>query len=547
MKKTFLKRAAYWLFAAGIALTSCSDDKLNDVTGGDNTGGFDESQYEKGYVSMSFINTANTSTLRAAVTEDGTADESKISNALVVLYVDNGGVDEVAYQFDLTETINTPLHTTQAREVAKTDYKVAVFLNFTTDLKDATKKGMTASDMQDAVVALNDVTDFTGAGKDNFLMSNYAGLVAVPTTYIKPTKNEAEANPVHVYVERAVAKVIVGLAAGGVTTNADWTIVGDILWQADVLNKSSYWMRKQTYMLADYTDKDNQTLETSFSGLAPMFRDLMYAEDPNFSKTSWEYWYYGNITGSTIDWSGLTTPPTTANYDAFMKAQYNYIALSDVTNVAIANPTTWVYVPENTMVAEEQWEDATTSVVVKVSINPGETTLTSTSLKDGDSYYTYKSRVFSGAELKMIHDDTYPSGDASSNGEWAKYEALNPEFIGFQKIVKDAITNNAFGITNYATAPTAAAKYKGLAFHLGGINVYNIPIRHYSDALQSEYMKYGRYGVVRNNVYKLTLNKIENFGDIDIPSKDNKDDKSSWIAFQFEILPWVVREQGVDL
>ena len=58
-------------------------------------------------------------------------------------------------------------------------------------------------------------------------------------------------------------------------------------------------------------------------------------------------------------------------------------------------------------------------------------------------------------------------------------------------------------------------------------------------------MAYGRYGIVRNNWYRLTLNKIAGPGSIDIPDPDGPDDKDQFLGVSIEVLPWLTRDQGV--
>lgn len=542
MKLKFLKRISLMILMAGFVLTSCSDDSDSIVDQGTGQG-----KYEEGYLSMAFMNTTINYKSRAAATEDGTTNENKINNVLVVLYDASG---DVAYQYELS-AIGIPTYSTEAIKVDKQAYKLAVFLNYSADIKAATSLGKTTADIQSAVQMV--VTDFTGTGTDpsNFLMSNFTGLTDVPITYIKDSKSQAEANPVHIYVERAVAKVIVNLAPDFESQSPTVVMADKILWQADVLNKHSYWMRKQTMMLADYSNTDKQIHETAFTNLNPTVRDLMYAEDPNFRNTSWAYWNYEkNILGNSIDWSSVTPPPTTNNQATYMDSRYQYITLSDVNIETKTSGGAWVYVPENTMVAEEQWEDATTSVVVKAVLNPGKTALSGTILNAGDSYFVYRSKVFSANELAKIDGDDI-NIDGNGN-DWNDILDLNPELVGFQeflqrKDVKKAILGSETALYSVLTSASPSVKYEALSYYKGGLNVYNVPIRHYSDVLQSKSMAYGRYGVVRNSVYKLTLKYIKNFGDIDIPKKENPNDKLSWLSVEFEILPWVVREQGTDL
>jgi len=515
-----LKNIFYILFAVGIILTSCQKEEEEVPTG-------PEGIHQRGFLAMSVNSKTNT---RAATTDVGTINENNITKAVLVLY--NAATNKVAYQFillpgtGLFPTANA-VYLTEPVHVEVKAYKLAVFLNPSDSLLSLTKENHDLSELETAVNV--SVTDLTGTNYDNFLMGNFAGLINIATTDIKETKIKAKQNPVPIYIERAVTKILMELDAGFASASP-LVDVTSIRWQADVINKSAYWMRKQTKRLFDNTGTG--ALIPEEIGIDPSYRWLMYAESPGFSQTSAAYWdYQKNILGQNPGYDR----PTPAN-------QYNYISLSDI-NKKIDLKSEWVYVTENTMVAEEQWEDVTTSVIISAILNP-KTTLFGENIPTGSSYFVFKNRVFSGIELSSIEDDSFRD---ANNRTWKEYEAINPALSGFQAFLQDPDTKTAFG--SYMPQPTNPVEYGGLKFYSGGLNIYNIPIRHFSNDLQPELMTYGRFGVVRNNAHKLTLKFIKKFGDVNIPDRDNPDEaeKESWLSIGFDILPWVIRSQNIIL
>ena len=64
-----------------------------------------------------------------------------------------------------------------------------------------------------------------------------------------------------------------------------------------------------------------------------------------------------------------------------------------------------------------------------------------------------------------------------------------------------------------------------------------------------EYKHLGRYGVVRNNWYQLTVKSVSGPGEPDIPviPDEPADARESYINCEINILSWAVREQDVVL
>lgn len=251
----------------------------------------------------------------------------------------------------------------------------------------------------------------------------------------------------------------------------------------------------------------------------PLDREEMYAIDPNYQGYSLAY-----------------TP-------AYLAAnEFNYIAAADIPEYNIGG---WQYVLENTMVKDEQYTDVTTRVILKALYYPRSSSIDDVAIADGDPYYVYKNAfVFSTDQIQDIFADTYEGG-------WANIEAANPSLAGFQAFLQ----TNSSEFNDYSSL-TESIKFEDLQFNYDGVNYYSILIRHFSDEIQPELMAYGRYGVVRNNVYKVNINGITGPGSVVIPGGPEDlypedptpdDGEQGFVSVDIEILEWFVRTQGVDL
>lgn len=88
----------------------------------------------------------------------------------------------------------------------------------------------------------------------------------------------------------------------------------------------------------------------------------------------------------------------------------------------------------------------------------------------------------------------------------------------------------------------------------GGCYYYAIPIEHFGqeykagdDKNQSKYQ--GRYGVVRNNWYQITINSVSGPGEPEVtpPDDEHVDDEEGYIKCTINVLSWAKRSQSVDL
>lgn len=442
---------------------------------------------------------------KAGETYEGTAKEQQVTNVRIVLY--DGDIAAYTLDYPITadgtgnftgtgladgKPATKSKFVTKAEKVVKKNYKALVLLNATAEILTATSRGNNLAEFEKVVTTTPE--DLMKSGY--IFMSNSQGLVPVTEGQLKDTKTEAEGAPVPVKVDRAVAKVFVG----GTPTVKHGAKFQDIKWTLDVTNKKTYWMRK----LANRV-KSKDIFEAEAIGDNSNRYDR-YAEDPNFS--------------------GENTHPISEN-------DFNYLTgiLEDgkLTEAGF-DDAKGIYVLENTMDAKGQFNSVTTRVILRGIYIPE-------NFEENDvktnGWYSYK-----GFKMTKKAFDEFKAkvGDGSQ-------EVIGTP-AGFAKDIKQLID----GGQNFTEK---SFNKNNLKFYKGGVcYYYNIYIRHFSDDQSSKEMGYGRYGIVRNNLYKLTLGTISQPGEPEVvePDPNVPDDPTErWVSFEVEVLPWLVREQTINL
>ena len=462
----------------------------------DNTPNGDEQNSGDVFVSFG-VNIPAASSLRAE-TEVGTEAENKISKVLVVLY--NATTNDVDYNFSFdikysgksgenfagndisnATSATSSRFVTVAQMVKKQDYKIAVFLNPTARIIEATQKGRRATEL-DAVLGKDDLLHNDG----HIQMTNEQGLVSISSSALKPSVTEAEAAPVRVTVDRVVAKVVVN--GEGVVAKTAGDAVSDLEWTLDVTNKKSFLMRKFAPLGGTLTMEaqgDNSD------------RAMRYATDPNFD----------------------------GNYDTMsstdLAAEFDYITVP--TSLVTANATTAMYVLENTMAKEKQYTVATTQVFLKLVYTPS-------GLQKGKTWVLYRG--------KKMHLDDFNTKIQEAKNPGATDASLDMP-TGF---IDEMKTKSAY--------PDEALKEPHLSIFKDGVCHYRIPIRHFGDNVSPDKMSYGRYGLVRNNVYTVNIKSVSIPGEPKNtpPDPNTPDDKKdTYISFNISVNYWYIRTQNISL
>ena len=446
----------------------------------------------------------------------GTTEEQEIKAVRVVLYDPASGAAKYAFDYNISTDAQTKLptgeiagtataakFTTKAKEVASQDYLMLAIINPTQKVKDATAEGKTLLDAQAAVET--SATELSAAG---IMMSNEQGLVKVAPANMKDAADAAEQAPVKVNVDRILAKVFVGTTAQSGTPDLPENVTfTDIKWQLNTTNKKTFIYRQFGQVV---TAKDNFVAEAAGDN---SLRFNRYAQDPNFS-------------------------------GAFNAADFEYVegtpTLNGTFGYADANGQ---YCLENTMAAASQTVQQTTSFILSGTWTPvGHHQMT---FAKGDTWYSYQGWTFTVAKMKACIAE---AKDASKD---AAQEIVGMP-VGFKAALKALLKEANCPVADDGTIKNSSFVAHDIKGYKDGVCYYQSNlIRHFNDDQSSAVMGYGRYGVVRNNIYKINITKISQPGEPTVvPDKDNpgKDDPSKvYVSFDVTINPWIVRTQDISL
>lgn len=586
---------------AAASLTACSDSPeiVDNNKGHWNADG-------TGYVSLSISMPDNVGSKGSRANNDifekGDDNEYAVKNATLVIF--SGDTDdeasmtiEAAYDLPLSFTtvggngdqiISKGKLTKQIDKITKTYAKALVILNKPTgfevvnnntvknDLQynGATYKGKTFAEFQ-ALKSELEVDVAKGFTMTNAPLttakssSTTAPSSAATTTLatinkenIMPTAEEASNHPAaDIYVERSVAKVTVDNNTGTaptITTNTNikYNIDGYVL---DNTNSTSYIVRNADETSSWYNLKSKSTSvngEDQYRFIGVSSVDGTSVEGKSLYRTYWaKDPNYTNPAGETGQAKvGLETNTT---YDTF-------------TSIDKAS-----YCRENTFDVENQTQENTTRAILRVQMWTGE---------DGNKGHTYY----------MYNDDatTFTDNLASAANNIVNNLAGVPSGTTVQEVVLEGLVNGKakikhIKINSSATEVSDGNIFESLKNYFGDITVYTngyayypVLIKHFGDQLtpwnitdaakkewttqpsaggidqiypngdsnrDANYL--GRYGVVRNNWYELSVNKVLRPGSpvINSPSTNPDDELNSYISVSINILSWAKRKQDVDL
>lgn len=559
---------------AVIAAMTASCSSNNDLVNGGNG----SSEVENGTAYASFkINLPTTSGTRAVPEgtpdfNEGTAAEYEVKNGTILIF--DATTDKFVTSADLgtmnpwTDVKNDGVTTAAIATVklsgvtVKGNYRALVLLNNDFDVTATTKKVKvklptastdTYANWSQDVSKVNAV-DY--AKTDGIFMANapmYNGTTTEPTTLVDikgvyASKEEAQAKPATtIYVERGLAKVTMKdfktegyKVADGTYTNAKVEIKN---WQLDVTNNSTYpvhqigGLSSATTGFADIWKTDRFYDKTSTA-----FKRVYWGVDPNYNNA---------------DYQDL----------ANCKTAFKMIENKDVTGAAgDANPQ---YCLENTFDLDNMKQGQTTRVVFKAVFTPNGFTTVQTFYKIGNNTDIWKE-----ADLKQqirtvalnVMGITTPEEQAKYDVDLSKgtnisgkagqhlIEAANITYSG--EAASSQVTDDNVDKINEKLGLSAET---GISTYLNGEAYYIARIKHFNEltpwkageAYGSENEKYlGRYGVLRNNWYELSVNKVSGLGYPDVPEVKPTlpdDENDQYISVSVKILSWAKRSQKIDL
>lgn len=391
-------------------------------------------------------------------------------------------------------------------------------------------------------IAQTFIADYASVDNQNFLMAN-APITNDASTSLKSTtrevttlvpltiynsKGEADnAAGDKIYVERASAKVTMQLDK--VAVNNTLTIKADGTSYDGATVKFDGWALNNTntkfYPVRNVSSWDtwagyfvSNEVNRFFGETANPYR-VYWAIDPNYS-------------GATTDLTWSTTPTYSDKFDG----------------------ATAAYCAENTTDAASMQKSNLTQVILK-------TTFKLKDAQDTDNLFMGKgsSKIYSETEfLSTIKENV--SGVTEVIVKTDATAATITDAAGVKKVLAQSATEE---LTDEQAA-NILAKFGGeIKFYKGGVMYYyTTTIKHFGDdptnfdptvdgtpyTPESKFL--GRFGVVRNNWYDLTINSVTGPGEPEIPvdpDKDEPDKVRSYINVEINVLSWAKRTQNIDL
>lgn len=481
--------------------------------------------------------------------------------ALVVLNNNN------LFTVDATHTL-----TFATTNVNATDYASrANFINFSKAIASTNTDGETpfASDVANNGIFMTNAPLCTKPGGGTAPTGAKIKTLADVTSNIYTTEAEAKSKPAaEIYVERAVAKVTVQNKTGELVAN-----------QNNAASKISYqlynWVvdntNKKSYIVRQY-NKDWNSIHSDKVTTGDYQYRFVWGSEVNPNATE----------GNKLYRTSFAQDP---EYDtpAANAANYNQMA----SNASMAMSAKFgndhpQYCNENTFKVTAQNQDQTTRVVLGVKLSaPGTTTYDADLYTVNDNKEVVYTKATLAERLKNIL-----LKEAAVN-TWVKAHATDASFdITFDanKAGTTTITKATFKgktatgaaeetletfTTNFNKALPNIVRYKG------GVAYYAVRIKHFGDTEGTPWnvagqgvtaggnsLIYpnpstgnndgwflGRYGVVRNNWYDISVNKIQTLGDATIPAFTNYPDDvlENYISVSINVLSWSKHTQGADL
>lgn len=554
------------------ALVGCSSNDNLAPDGKDNVGKTGEA-----YASFT-INLPTTTGTRADdptpgspdLSNPGTAAEYEVKNGTILIF-DKAGLYVTSAQLGTmnpwtpvkTDGVTTAAITTVQLSGVKVggDYQALVLLNNDVDATTSkVKLPSTGTPYATWSAEASNVNAEKYASTDGIFMANapkYTGTTTEPTTLVPianvcASREEAQAKvATTVYVERGLAKVTMQNYTDGGYTVAEGTYKGDKVeiknWQLDVTNKSTFpvhqigglttgykgiWSEKRFY------DGGNQSFPRVYWGVDPNYSDATL-KNLEACKTAFTMIGKNDIKGktgndhpqycleNTFDLSNMMQGQTTR---VVFKAVYTPSALVDATD------KTFYKIGNNTAI----WtKDKLTQQIHTVAV-------TAMGITDATEQEKYV--------VKLDATDNNISGEAGQH--LIKAENITYTGEGTSQVNPNVVNtiNEKLGLKEEGGKITS-----GIATYLDGVTYYIARIKHFNELTPwkagkpygTENDKYlGRYGVLRNNWYDLSVTSISGLGYPDVPEVKPTvpdDENEQFINVEVKILSWAKRSQQIKL
>lgn len=376
-------------------------------------------------------------------------------------------------------------------------------------------------------------------------------LVTIDKENIYSTKEKAEAgtSAATVYVERGVAKMSVTDPAtktviDKATNTPTQSTVEFNNWALDITNKKTYAVH------------NIDGLSTDFSAIwtTPRFigtnSRVYWGKDPNYN----------------LDNLNKT------DKEAERKAEFNFINATSGINKTFAESA---YCLENTFNLANMYQGQTTRVIFKATYTPKDDAGNPLADKDG-TFYTIGNMT---TILKEAALETAVNTAATSVLPGCTVDYTNLKTEGSHVItltdIKDSTGKTLVADTDYSgMTGTQIVKeindklglkagrpeeMVGINTYLSGVTYYIARVKHFGsltpwnsgESYGTDNVKYlGRYGMLRNNWYDLTVGNVYGPGYPGVPPVDPTqpdDENEKYLSVSVKILSWAKRSDTVDL
>lgn len=494
--------------------------------------------------------------------DGGTAKEYEVKNGTILIF-DNAGKFVTSAQLGTmnpwtdvkTNGVTTSAIATVKLEKVKVggNYKALVLLNNNVDA--TTEKVKLPTDAETYAAWSKDASKVDAekyVSTDGIFMANapkYESAKEDPTTLVKinhvcasPEEAQAKAATV-VYVERGLAKVTMKDFTTGGYPIGDGTYAGAKVeiknWQLDVTNKSTFPVH-QTAGLNSWSEIWNTP--RFYDGTNATFKRVYWGVDPNYDKATYQ---------------------TLEN----CKTAFNMIKKENIVGLAgVANPQ---YCLENTFDLNNMKQGQTTRVVFKAVFTPKGITTGETFYKIGNNTAIWTEERLK-QQIKTVALTAMGITNADEQGKYGVdltkgtnisgkaglhlVEAANITYSG------DAASSKVTGeVVNTINEKLGLSAEVGISTYLNGEAYYIARIKHFNElthwnageAYGTDNGKYlGRYGVLRNNWYDLSVTSVSGLGYPDVPEVKPElpdDENDQYINVEVKILDWAKRSQSIDL
>ena len=268
---------------------------------------------------------------------------------------------------------------------------------------------------------------------------------------------------------------------------------------------------------------------------------------------------------------GLETPRNyVVDTDAAEKLNGNAISYhySSTNGNANVDPTTLSYTPISTITGgtDDNWTGADGNDGYKIWRYVTENTLPSiaSQLNKYSTGVVFKGEMVEGKEenaISLLKGDKAYVFNNVLYGSWEQVkEAAELKNTDAEAALVDPVLNTAYQIANATVKDNESDPEKTTAVNAGftvyeknsetgKFNVFYYYWNRHNDNQKPNDMGIMEFAVVRNNVYKLSVTKIERFGhpgeptgDPDDPDEDNK----VYFRVGVQVLPWVVRVNNIE-